>query len=106
MRDFNAGQTIEAMTLDYYPGMTEKQLDRIVRHQVEAHQLLDALVIHRVGQIQPGEPIVLVATWSSHRKQAFDACRDIMEELKHHAPFWKQEQTGQGMRWVDKNTPG
>ena len=106
MRDFNEGKDVSTMTLDYYPGMTEKQLDQIVQSHACKHQLEDALIIHRVGEINPGESIVLVATWSSHRKQAFDACRSIMEDLKHKAPFWKKEQTDQGQHWVEKNTAG
>ena len=106
MRDFNQGDCISSMTLDYYPGMTEKQLEKIARSHSDQHQLEDVLIIHRVGEIHPGESIVLVACWSSHRKQAFDACRAIMEDLKHNAPFWKQEQTEQGQRWVEKNTAG
>ena len=106
MRDFNEGNSVSTMTLEYYPGMTEKQLKTILDAQSLEHQLDDALIIHRVGKIQPGEAIVLVATWSAHRKQAFDACRSIMEELKHNAPFWKKEVTDMGERWVEKNTAG
>ena len=106
MRDFNEGNSVRTMTLEYYPGMTEKQLEQILAKQSAAHQLDEALIIHRVGEIQPGEAIVLVAAWSAHRKQAFDACRAIMEELKHNAPFWKKEVTNRGERWVEKNTAG
>ncbi len=106
MRDFNEGSKVNAMTLDYYPGMTEKQLEQIIQAQSSANDLDDALIIHRVGEIQPGETIVLVAAWSAHRKQAFDACRSIMENLKHSAPFWKKEVTDLGERWVEKNTAG
>ena len=106
MRDFNEGRDVSSMTLEHYPGMTENQLTLIVQTRCDQHTLEDALVIHRVGEIKPGEPIVLVATWSSHRKQAFDACRGIMEDLKHKAPFWKKEQTEKGIHWVENNTPG
>ena len=106
MRDFNEGSTVSEMTLEYYPGMTEKQLEHIVQTHSTKYHLDDSLIIHRVGKIQPGEAIVLVATWSAHRKQAFDACRSIMEELKHNAPFWKKEITRDGVRWVEKNTAG
>lgn len=106
MRDFNEGSNVTSMNLEYYPGMTEKQLKHIVQVQSVEHHLDDAMIIHRVGQINPGEAIVLVATWSAHRKQAFDACRSIMEELKHRAPFWKKEITRDGERWVEKNTAG
>lgn len=106
MRDFNEGSIINSMRLEYYPGMTEKQLEKIIQLQSTEHRLEDTLVIHRVGKIQPGEAIVLVAAWSAHRKQAFDACRAIMEDLKHQAPFWKKELTAGGERWVNRNTLG
>ncbi len=106
MRDFNEDTSVSAMTLDYYPGMTENQLKKIANTHSNQYQLEDVLIIHRVGEIKPGESIVLVACWSSHRKQTFDACRSLMEDLKHKAPFWKQEKTDQGLRWVEKNTAG
>lgn len=106
MRDFNEGDTVRAMTLEHYPGMTEKHLERIVAESQRRWDFLDALVIHRVGDILPDQPIVLVAVWSSHRGAAFDACRYIMEELKHRAPFWKKEALVRGERWVEKNTEG
>jgi len=107
MRDFNENVAVKGMTLEHYPGMTEKQLDNIV---VEAHaqwQLIDTLIIHRVGTILPNEPIVLVAIWSSHRGDAFDACRYIMEALKSKAPFWKKEHlSNNDERWVTHNSTG
>jgi molybdopterin synthase catalytic subunit len=106
LRDFNEGDTVYAMTLEHYPGMTEKHLERIVAEADRRWDFLEALVIHRVGEILPGQPIVLVAVWSSHRGAAFDACRYIMEELKHRAPFWKKETLERGERWVEKNTEG
>lgn len=107
MRDYNQGDGIVAMTLEHYPGMTERELERLVTTHVEQYQLLDALVIHRVGRIEPGEPIVLVAVWSAHRAEAFAACRQIMEDLKARAPFWKHELLDSGeQRWVTHNTPG
>jgi len=106
MRDFNEGDDVSSMTLEHYPGMTEKQLEAIVNEAVETHGLLDALVVHRVGTVNPGDPIVLVAVWSAHRKAAFDACREIMEFLKSRAPFWKKESVGDSTRWVEKNTAG
>ena len=69
-------------------------------------EILDALIIHRVGAMEPGEPIVLVAVWAAHRAAAFDACRYLIEELKSRAPFWKKEKLAEGERWVEKNTPG
>ena len=106
MRDFNEGESVEAMFLEYYPGMTERQLEAIVGEQIHEHGLLAAQVIHRVGTIQPGETIVLVATWSAHRRAAFDGTRAIMEALKHRAPFWKRETRGHADAWVQGNTAG
>ena len=106
MRDFNEGDRIERMTLEHYPGMTEKHLGEICQAAGEKWVLLDTLVIHRVGVIEVGEPIVLVGVWSAHRGDAFDACRFIMEDLKHTAPFWKKETLQSGERWVEKNTDG
>ncbi len=106
MRDFNAGERIDSLFLEHYPGMTERELDKIL---LEAHSrwaFLDAMIEHRVGGIEPGEPIVLVAVWSAHRKAAFEACRWIMEALKSRAPFWKKECGPAGERWVERNTPG
>ena len=106
MRDFNENKTVTSMTLEHYPGMTEKHLHEIAESACGKWNLIDTLIIHRVGRIEIGDPIVLVATWSAHRKEAFEACRAMMEDLKSRAPFWKQEETEQGKRWVDKNTPG
>ncbi|SMF97146.1 molybdopterin synthase subunit MoaE [Methylomagnum ishizawai] len=106
MRDFNEGDTVRAMTLEHYPGMTENQLGHILDEARRRWTFLDALVIHRVGDILPGQPIVLVAVWSAHRNAAFEACRYLMEELKHRAPFWKKETLAQGERWVERNTEG
>ena len=107
MRDFNEGDHVKGMTLEYYPGMTEKQLDKILIDAQNQWALIDSLVVHRVGDIFPKEPIVLVAVWSSHRGDAFDACRFIMEALKSKAPFWKKELlVNQQERWVAKNSDG
>lgn len=107
MRDFNEGDAVAGMFLDHYPGMTERHLSRIVDEATARWAVLDALVVHRVGDIAPGEPIVLVAVWSAHRKDAFEASRFIMEELKSKAPFWKRERLPDGSdRWVEKNTAG
>lgn len=106
MRDFNEGDDVRSMTLEHYPGMTEKELERIVDEARERWQLLDELIVHRVGEMLPNDPIVLVAVWSAHRKDAFEACRHIMEALKSRAPFWKKEQLDEGSRWVEKNTDG
>ncbi|MFW5970306.1 MAG: molybdenum cofactor biosynthesis protein MoaE [Halofilum sp. (in: g-proteobacteria)] len=106
MRDFNDGEAVHRMVLEHYPGMTERQLDAIVDEACTRHGLLAARVIHRVGAIEPGESIVLVAVWAEHRREAFEGGRAIMEALKSRAPFWKHEQTLAGARWVEHNTPG
>jgi molybdopterin synthase catalytic subunit len=100
LRDFNQGEAVTAMTLEHYPGMTERYLEKISEEARSRWHLLDTLVIHRFGPIALGEPIVLVAAWSSHRDVAFAACRYLIDELKTRAPFWKHEQTGPGLRWV------
>jgi molybdopterin synthase catalytic subunit len=106
MRDFNEGESVQAMQLEHYPGMTEKHLAALAEQAITTHELSDALVLHRVGKLTPGEDIVLVATFSAHRKTAFDACREIMEALKSSAPLWKKETLASGARWVAENTPG
>ncbi len=107
MRDFNEGDNVSQMFLEHYPGMTEKHLEKICTQATQDFALLESLVVHRVGKINPNDPIVLVAVWTAHRKQAFEACREIMEDLKSRAPFWKKEQLNTGKdRWVEKNTKG
>jgi len=107
MRDFNEGDEVTSMVLEHYPKMTERQLNEIVDEASNKWSLLNVLVVHRVGKILPAEPIVLVTVWSSHRVDAFEACRFIMEDLKHKAPFWKQETLKEGTsRWVEENTAG
>ncbi len=106
MRDFNEDKQITHMTLEHYPGMTEKHLETIGKESIEKWNLLDVLILHRIGKVKIGEDIVLVATWSAHRKDAFESCRAIMEQLKSGAPFWKKEETNSGAKWVEKNTPG
>jgi molybdopterin synthase catalytic subunit len=106
MRDFNEGDRVHGMTLEHYPGMTESHLVQIAETAHERWDLVDSLIIHRIGDIGIGDPIVLIAVWSVHRVEAFDACRFIMEDLKSKAPFWKQETLEGGKRWVEKNTPG
>lgn len=106
MRDFNEGEKVYEMYLDYYEGMTEKHLTEICSDAMNKWAVLEVLVMHRVGRINPGDPIVLVCVWTVHRADAFAACRFIMEDLKSRAPFWKQEKLTTGKRWVGKNTPG
>lgn len=105
MRDFNEGEPVEAMVLEHYPGMTDKHLERLAADAMTKWQLDEVLIVHRVGEVRPGDPIVLVATWSAHRAHAFESCRALMEDLKSTAPFWKKERTAEGARWVDNNTP-
>jgi molybdopterin synthase catalytic subunit len=100
MRDFNASNEVQQMTIEHYPAMTQKFLDQLCQHSLSKWSLLDCLVIHRFGEIKPGDPIVLTATWSAHREQAFAASRYLIEELKAHAPFWKKETISDGERWV------
>lgn len=101
VRDFSGGEKIEAIYLEHYPGMCEKALEKIVAEAGQRWQLLGVRVIHRIGQLQPGEQIVLVATASQHRTDAFAACEFIIDYLKTAAPFWKREQTAHGTHWLD-----
>lgn len=101
VRDVNAGTGVAEMTLEHYPGMTEKALEKIVAEARERWDIYDALVIHRVGRLLPCDQIVLVAVTSAHRGEAFAACEFIMDYLKTRAPFWKREATAEGARWVD-----
>lgn len=106
MRDFNDDETVSEMTLEHYAGMTEKHLESICSTALEKWNIIDVLLIHRVGVVRPGDPIVLVAVWSAHRREAYEANRFIMEDLKSRAPFWKREQLANEQRWVRSNTPG
>ena len=96
-----ASDSIETMTLEHYPGMTEKAIEAMID---EAHQRFDfynAVVIHRIGELAPADQIVLVAVTSAHRGESFKACEFLMDYLKTQAPFWKKEKTPQGAQWVD-----
>ena len=106
MRDFNEGEEVRNMTLEHYPGMTEKHLEESCEQAESRWAVHDILVLHRTGDIGVGEDIVLVATWAAHRGDAIDATRFIIEDLKHRAPFWKKESVSEGERWVDRNTSG
>ena len=107
MRDFNEGDSVNSMVLEHYPAMTERHLTKLAHSVFSANGLVDLLMLHRVGEIQPGEPIVLVATWSEHRAAAFTACETMVEDLKSRAPFWKKETLAAGeSRWVEHNTAG
>ncbi len=101
VRDINDGDAVSSLALEHYPGMTEKALEAIVEEARGRWDIYDALVIHRIGEMQPCEQIVLVAVTSAHRGEAFAACEFIMDYLKTRAPFWKKEATPQGSRWVD-----
>ncbi|HEX5125130.1 MAG TPA: molybdopterin synthase catalytic subunit MoaE [Rhodocyclaceae bacterium] len=95
------GTDVLAMTLEHYPGMTERALAEILQQAQQRWSLVAARVIHRVGRLLPGEHIVFVGVASSHRREAFEACEFIMDFLKTRAPFWKKEETSQGARWVE-----
>jgi molybdopterin synthase catalytic subunit len=101
VRDVNEGDAVAQMTLEHYPGMTEKAIEEIIGQARSRWNIFDALVIHRVGTLKPTDQIVLVVVTSAHRGDAFAACEFIMDYLKTRAPFWKKEQTGGGARWVE-----
>ena len=101
VRDLNDASAVSTLTLEHYPGMTEKALIGIVDEAKSRWNIYDALVIHRVGTLKPADQIVFVAVSSAHRGEAFAACEFIMDYLKTRAPFWKKEQTPAGERWVE-----
>lgn len=101
VRDFNDGDTIQTLTLEHYPGMTEHALEAIENDAKSRWNIASSLIIHRVGQLKPQDQIVLVAVASAHRGEAFKACEFMMDFLKTQAPFWKKETTNKGERWVD-----
>ncbi|MFZ5541521.1 MAG: molybdopterin synthase catalytic subunit MoaE [Pseudomonadota bacterium] len=100
-RDVNDGERVAAMTLEHYPGMTERALEDIVAQAKRRWDVIDILVIHRVGELKPLDQIVLVAVTGAHRGEAFAACEFVMDYLKTEAPFWKKETTPGGTRWVE-----
>ena len=101
VRDFNAGQDVAGMFLEHYPGMTEKALAKIAVEAEQRWPLLRLKILHRVGALEPGEPIVFVGTASAHREAAFEACNFVMDYLKTRAPFWKKEHGSTGASWVE-----
>ncbi len=101
VRDSHEGRAVHTMTLEHYPGMTERKLAEIEAEAQARWPLAASLIIHRYGRMLPGEPIVLVAAASSHRSAAFEACAFLMDWLKTKAPFWKLEETEEGERWVE-----
>jgi molybdopterin synthase catalytic subunit len=101
VRDVNDATTVTGLTLEHYAGMTEAALEEIVDEARRRFDIRDALVIHRVGALAPGDQIVLVVVTSAHRGMAFDACEFVMDYLKTRAPFWKKERLPDGERWVE-----
>jgi molybdopterin synthase catalytic subunit len=101
VRDRNDGDAVATLTLEHYPGMTEKSIEAIVAEASSRWAIIDVTVIHRVGELKPLDQIVLVVVSGGHRGDAFAACEFIMDYLKTRAPFWKKELTPEGARWVD-----
>ncbi len=101
VRDFSHNETIESIYLEYYPGMTEKALNKIIAEATERWSLISVRVIHRIGQLFANDQIVLVATTALHRGEAFAGCEFIIDYLKTAAPFWKKEQTREGSQWLE-----
>ena len=101
VRDVNEGASVAGMTLEHYPGMTERSIEAIVTEARARWQVLDAVVIHRIGTLAPTDQIVLVVVAAPHRGDAFAACEFLMDYLKTRAPFWKKERTPDGSRWVE-----
>ena len=100
-RDVNDGDAVTKMTLEHYPGMTEKALEGIITEAKGRWSITNALIVHRVGELKPSDQIVLVVVTGAHRGETFAACEFIMDYLKTRAPFWKKEETPQGARWVE-----
>lgn len=101
VRDLNDGKDVSGMTLEYYPGMTEKALTKIAKQALERWDIEDVTVIHRVGELRVTDQIVLVGVSGKHRGEAFDACEFVIDYLKTEAPFWKKETFPEGERWVE-----
>ncbi len=101
MRDMNQGDRVDSMYLEHYPGMTEKALQAVIAEAEQRWELMGIRVVHRIGELRPLDPIVVVAVASVHRGEAFQACEFVIDYLKTRAPFWKRERTSQGERWVE-----
>ena len=101
VRDLNEGDEVSALTLEHYPGMTEKSLAAIIEQAKVRWRIMDALIVHRVGTLQPSDQIVLVIATSAHRGDAFSACEFMMDYLKTEAPFWKKEANSTGEHWIE-----
>lgn len=104
VRDLNDGDQVSTLFLEHYPGMTERELEKICAAARTRWDVYDTLVVHRVGDLHPTDQIVLVVVTGAHRGEAFAACEFIMDYLKTRAPFWKREDTPQGARWVEART--
>lgn len=104
VRDYGDNKDVETITLEYYPGMTEKTLQKIIEEANEKWAIQAVRIIHRVGELAAGAQIVFVGVASSHRANAFAACEFIMDFLKTKAPFWKKEKTADGQQWVEQKT--
>ncbi|MEZ5542391.1 MAG: molybdenum cofactor biosynthesis protein MoaE [Pseudomonadota bacterium] len=105
VRDLNDGARVSELRLEHYPGMTEKVLAELAAYATAQWSLVGSVIIHRVGPLKPNERIVFVAVASAHRQAAFQACAYLIDELKQRAPFWKQEATPAGARWVTAAQP-
>jgi len=101
VRDVNEGDRVSELMLEHYPGMTDKALEKIVEEAKSRWEIIDVLVVHRVGLLRPMDQIVLVVVAGAHRGEAFAACEFLMDYLKTQAPFWKKERTPAGSRWVE-----
>ncbi|AFJ02612.1 Molybdenum cofactor biosynthesis protein MoaE [Methylophaga frappieri] len=106
MRDFNDNESIQHMTLEHYPAMTQRYLEQLEQRAEQQWPLNACLIVHRFGDIHIGDSIVLIGCWSAHRRAALDACAWLIEELKFNAPFWKKEYRQHGTVWVSENTSG
>jgi molybdopterin synthase catalytic subunit len=104
VRDRNDGSGVSGMTLEHYPGMTERSIEAMIDTAMQRFDIRGARVVHRVGSLKPMDQIVLVVVTSAHRADAFEACEFLMDYLKTQAPFWKKEATPAGERWVDART--
>lgn len=104
VRDLNESDSVQKMFLEHYPGMTEKALEQIERNAVKQFNLIDSVIIHRVGSLSPDDQIVLVIATSPHRGDAFRACEQMIDILKTKAPFWKKEKLANGERWLEQKT--
>jgi molybdopterin synthase catalytic subunit len=105
VRGGDNAEPLDGMYLEHYPGMAEREIEAVCRDAQNRWNTSHIEVWHRVGELKPGEPIVVVGVWSHHRAEAFDACRAVIGYLKERAPFWKREQSNTGRRWVVTNTP-